>query len=161
MTPYQIVAVALRLFAVWLAIGALRALPSYFVESYPGRGYALFISALTCALALAMWFFPLTIARKLLSRETAEVRGTATPDTWLAAGCSLIGLWILTTAVPKIVYDLLVLNSTSGYDDTSQIRHWIVYNLLEVAIGIWLVLGGMGFRKVFWWAQNAGTKKAL
>jgi hypothetical protein len=23
------------------------------------------------------------------------------------------------------------------------------------------ILGGRGFRKVFWWAQNAGTTKAL
>jgi hypothetical protein len=165
-TPYQIVAVALRLFAVWLGLQALRTVPAFFtVSGFRSRGYVYmtFMLALTVVVILALWFFPRTIAGKLLpSREgQSALASTVTADTWLAMGCSLIGLWTLTTTIPRLVYDFFVLNSMSSYDDRSQLEHSVVYDLVELAIAVWLVLGGKGVKKVFWWAQNAGTRKTL
>jgi hypothetical protein len=33
--------------------------------------------------------------------------------------------------------------------------------MVELLIALWLVLGGKGVSKIFWWAQNAGIRKDL
>jgi hypothetical protein len=163
MTPNQVVAVALRLLAVWLGIEALIAVPSLFmggVARSPPYVYALFILGITAFFMLALWFFPHTIAGKILPSQGTGSPPSATPDTWLAMGCSLIGLWILTITMPRIVLDIYAL-TWPGIDEDSSVKRSMFYHLAEVAIALWLVLGGKGFRKLFWWAQNAGTNKAL
>ncbi len=163
MTPRQIVAVFLRIFAVWLALQVLRTLPTLFAKGAgeaPGFVYETFLFVLTGAIAVALWFFPSTIAGKLLPSPSVAAESSPTADTWLAMGCTLIGIWTLTSTIPHLVYDALAFSAASTYDDTSQIHEWVASNLVESAIAVWLLLGGKGIRKVFWWAQNAGTNKA-
>jgi len=54
--------------------------------------------------------------------------------------------------------DASVLYSTN-IDDTSSLRHSVLYYLAEVALSVWLILGARGFRKIFWWASNVGINK--
>jgi hypothetical protein len=39
--------------------------------------------------------------------------------------------------------------------DTTDMRFAWVYYLAEIAIGIWLLLGARGARRLFWWARKA------
>jgi hypothetical protein len=81
----------------------------------------------------------------------------APPDMWLSVGCALIGLWVLTSALPALVRNLIVLYlSRDTYDDVPNVNIWRIYYLVEIAIGLWLILGAKGFRKLYWWAQTAG-----
>lgn len=76
---------------------------------------------------------------------------------WLAMGRALIGLWILTYALPALIRDTFVLPSAESlYSDASALKSWVLYNLLQVAISLWLIFGGAGFRRLFWWARGAG-----
>jgi hypothetical protein len=162
MSPHQAVAVALRLFAVWLGIYAFRTVVSfaYVRESaVPGFGAAVAFLALTVLLVIALWFFPRSIAGKLLSPDNAKPEAPANPDLWLAMGCALLGLWMLTSALPSLVlvtYALLYIDATS--DDTS-LKRSVLYYVVEIAIALWLIFGAKGFRKMFWWAQHAGYTK--
>jgi multisubunit Na+/H+ antiporter MnhB subunit len=163
-TPHQIVAVALRLFAVWLGLQALTTVPSFFTLNgfhSPNYGWVTFMLAITAVVIFALWVFPLTIAGKLIPRPERQAQPSATPDVWLAIGCTLLGLWTLTTAIPRLVYDYVAWNAMSSYDDRSQLQHWVVYHLVELAIAVWLILGAKGVRKVFWWAQNVAIRKDL
>jgi hypothetical protein len=147
MLPREVVTVAIRLFAICLGLSALHMLPSLFIEG-EGKppGYAL-------------WFFPRLAAGKLVS-GSPENGATASADTWLAMGCALIGLWMLTYAVPALIRDAVVLQSTaSEYSDTANLKSWVLYNLVEVAIALWLAFGATGFRQLFWWARGAGLSK--
>ncbi len=161
MTPRQIVALALRLFAVWLGFQAL----GYVVWFLWGRGsqpadyaYVIFMSAFNAVIIPALWFFPRTIARKLLPSDEAPPHSSATADTWLAVGCTLIGLWALTDTVPKLVYDLFLLNADSGPND---VQRWVLLtHAVKLGIVVWLVLGGKGVGKIFRWAQTAGLNRA-
>lgn len=75
-------------------------------------------------------------------------------------GCALIGLWMLTSALPTLVWDAFVLYSTdSSYQGAENIKPSVAYYSVEVVIAFWLVFGAKGFRKLFWWAQNAGINK--
>ena len=164
MTPHQIIAVALRLFAVWLGLQALTALPSFFTLNgfhSPNFGWMTFMLAITAVVIFVLWVFPRTIAGKLLPPSEPQPASSATPDVWLAVGCTLLGLWTLITTVPRLVYDSFAFNSMSYYEDRSQLRQWVIYNLLRLAIAVWLLLGAKGVRKIFWWAQNVGVRKDL
>jgi hypothetical protein len=162
MSPHQTVAVALRLFAVWLGIYGFRTVVSFAYirdSAAPGFGAAVAFLALTVLLVIALWFFPRCIAGKLLSSDSAKPEASATPDLWLAMGSALLGLWMLTSALPSLVLDtyaLLYIDTTS--DDTNLERS-VLYCAVEVSIALWLVFGAKGFRRMFWWAQHAGYTK--
>ena len=164
MSPHQAVAVAVRIFSVWLAIYMLRTVSSFaFVRQsdVPGFGVAAGFMGLTALLVLILWFFPGSIARKLLSPENAKSEVTATPDLWLAMGCALLGLWMLTSALPSLVLDTYAVLYVDSTSDNSELKRSVVYYLVEIGIALWLLFGAKGFRKLFWWVRNAGYKKAL
>jgi hypothetical protein len=163
MSPYQAAAVAIRLFSICLGIYALRTLPALALAAEgnsPGLAYTSFLFAISFLCAVTLWFFPGIVARKLLPTSKGEAP-TASADTWLAMGCALIGLYMITYAVPALIHDAYVINVSGSYDQTGTAKSWVVYNALEVGIALWLILGAKGFRRAFWWARNAGTRKAL
>jgi heme exporter protein D len=164
MTPHQSVALALRLFAIWVALQTLRTLPAFFtMGGFDSRSYVWMAVtfALNAVVILAFWVFPRTIAGKLVPPPDPEPQPSSSPDQWLAVGCTLLGLWTLTATIPRIAYEAFVLGAMSSSDDHSQLQHLVVYNLVELAIAVWLILGAKGVRNLFWWAQNAGIRKDL
>lgn len=165
MSPQQIVAVVARLLAVWIVIH----LPGQVSEIvYLGghdadrsmRAFAVGGFAVELFVCLAIWFFPLTIARKLLRSSSEERPPPSSSDVWLGMGCALIGLWLLATSLPALVINFFILGSAIGSSgDISSVRENVFFYLAEVAIAAWLILGAKGFQKVFWWARNAGISK--
>jgi hypothetical protein len=139
-------------------------LPSFFTTNgfeSPSYVWMTCLLALTAVVIFALWVFPRTIAGKLLPPPDSQPQPPATPDLWLSMGCTLIGLWTLTTTIPRLVYELLAWNAMSYTDDRVQLRHWVFYYLMELVIALWLLLGAKGVRKLFWWAQNVGLRKDL
>jgi hypothetical protein len=163
MTPHQIVALALRLFAIWLGIHALTYVPWLFQVSgahSPDYVYVAFMLGVNVVIILVLWFLPRIIAWKVLPSAELRSGASATADTWLAMGCTLIGLSTLTTYVPRVIRDLFEVNSLSWAHDADAIV-WVLSDVLGLAIAVWLVLGGKGVGKIFRWAQYAGIKKDL
>ena len=162
MTPHQIVALALRLFAIWMGIQALGYVPWFFQvrgSHSPDYVYVTFMFALNVVIILVLWFFPRIIAWKLLPSDDTRSQPPATADTWLAMGCTLIGLLTLTTTIPRLVEYLYLSNST----DTGWwgLAPEVLSQLVKLAIAVWLVLGGKGVGRIFRWAQYAGIRKGL
>jgi hypothetical protein len=167
MSPQQIVAVMARLLAVWIVIH----LPGQAYEIvFPSsrdadQSMRLFVVggfAVEILVSLALWVFPLTIASKLLRASSEERPPPSSSDVWLGMGCALIGLWLIATSLPALVIDVFVLASAiNASGDISSLRQNVLYYLAELAMAAWLILGAIGFRKVFWWARDAGVKKAL
>ena len=108
MTPHQTLAVAVRLFALWLALYAARELVGAYVAGRErSDAHILPMVAVVSTLALiflvALWFFPKSIARGLLPSSTDAPAKPASPDTWVAVGSGLIGLWLVASAVPGLL----------------------------------------------------------
>jgi hypothetical protein len=169
MTPHQTIAVAVRLFAVWVAVSVAReTLAFYLTTETRNESHALLMTLIgvfiAAAVALALWFFPKTVAHKLLSSSTPDSTPSASPDLWLAMGCALIGLWLLTFSLPALIRDSLVAYFYP-YDNMSELRselrNSLLYYIAEVGIAVWLIFGARGFRKFFWWARDAGRNRAL
>lgn len=162
MSPHQIIAVAVRLFAIWIVIYVVRELPVFYFEgSKQGDPYVLTVTIAIALVSLVgflvLWFFPRTIAQGLLSSSNTESIPPASQDMWLAMGCGLLGLWMLSSALPGLLRDLLVQYLLRAADaGASNLRSWLFYNLAECLIAIWLIFGARGFRKIFWWARTSG-----
>jgi multisubunit Na+/H+ antiporter MnhB subunit len=167
MSPHQIIAVAVRLFAVWFAIHIPGNLYAFYGEGTKfGGSHTVLFTFIAAAVALgivaALWTFPMMIASKLLTTKADPSIPEASPDTWLALGCALIGLWILTDSLPGLIRDSLVYiyySSQPTYGQLQGLLPSILYLLAEVIIGLWLILGAKGFRRVFRWARYAGIEK--
>src|SRR5262245_3631244 len=163
MTPHQTLAVAVRLFAILLALYAVRELLGIYVA---GRDWddaylvpivaAVFV--LVFALLIVLWFFPRSIARGLLPLSSDTPTEPSTPDAWLAIGSALIGLWLVASAMPAIARNLLVLYIfRSDTTDKTSLTHGLLYYLLQFAVGAALVFGANGVRNLIAWARTVGT----
>ena len=162
MSPQQTIAVLVRLFAIWLAIYFARMLPAFYHQMVltldsNAAIIAVAVAAFITAAILFLWFFPRTIAGSLLGSPGPIAADPVSPDTWFAVGCALIGLWLLVPALAGLLYDLslLYLSQRMPDVDTSNISYAWLYYVIEVAFGVWLLLGARGARKLFWWARNA------
>ena len=166
MLPYQVVAVTVRLFAISLGLSALNALPIVSIEQVsqathpPGFVYSLFLIVLTALLALFLWMFPYSVARKLVPKTPEPAAETTAADTWLAIGCAVIGLWLVSRALPGLLRDLYVLNVAEGGVDSHEVKSWALFNFIQLVIAAWLAFGGAGFRKLFWTARNGGGRQS-
>lgn len=162
MLPYQVVAVAVRLFAISLGLAALNALPIVSItQGYrpPGFAYSLFLIVLTAVVALLLWMFPSSVARKLLPKAPEPAAESTAADTWLAIGCAVIGLWLVSRALPGLLRDLYVLQVADSYD-THEVKSWALFNFIQLVIAGWLAFGGIGFRKLFWTTRNGGVQQS-
>ena len=78
MTNAQVVALAVRLFCIWLAIYVLRHAPALWylnTNQMPDAGAAgavIVVSIVMIVIAIALWFFPLAVARTLLPKATLD-----------------------------------------------------------------------------------------
>lgn len=159
MSAIQATAVAVRLFSVWLSfyvigvVSGILSLPT--AESPRLLVLALFI-AIAAVVILTLWKFPLSIARKLVPGSTPNSEQDPAPDTWLAVGCALLGLWVLSSALPKIAGDLLILRIYGSNSDPTLVGRGLIYPFLQIVLATWLILGAKGFRRLFWWARYTG-----
>ena len=160
MTPHQTIAVAIRLFAIWLAIYFLRAAPGYYYGSktYNAPDFAVTFIVVTLAIVavafLILWFFPSNIAKGILPAETISNSNLApvSPDRWFAVGASLLGLWLVADAIPALVRFIFLgllsnrLTSPIYHDESIYLN--VIYYVTELAIGLYLLLGAKGLRSL-------------
>ena len=162
MTPLQTAALGVRLFAIWLAVYCARWAPYLFGEARASREFDLTVvivlaALLSIAAVLFLWFFPRSVARAILpAGDPPQMQTSSSPDAWLAIGCALVGLWVLSEAIPALVQAIwgyaYIQRGNLPVPDEWSAR--LVYALVEAAVGVWLVLGARGMRKVLRWARN-------
>ena len=161
MTPHQTLAVAVRLFAVWLALVVIReVLGSYFFarrEQEALLPIVAIVGLVAAVLVIILWFFPRTIARGLLPSRSEIPAQPSAPETWFAIGVSLIGVWLTASAIPGLLRNLslLYLYASDAIDKSGLISAF-VFLLAQVAVGVVLVVGGNGIKRFIWWARHAG-----
>jgi hypothetical protein len=104
MTPQQIVGLGIRLFAIWLAVRTIPYLVAFQgvpAEQRPPGAYLVVVAY--AIVAVLLWFFPMTIAHKLVPR-TQFAEPLRVPAFEAArVGCALLGLWLLTQSGPGLI----------------------------------------------------------
>jgi hypothetical protein len=164
MSPHQAVALGVRLFAIWLAIYVAREGVSLYAlgrnqDDPYSHAIALGAFAVAALLLLVLWFFPRSVARGLLPPASDAPAPPASPDVWFAVGSALIGLWVMTSAVPAIGRDLAFMYLwREKLVDTTDLVNSLLYHVLELFVAAWLILGAAGVGKIIWGVRNAGLR---
>jgi hypothetical protein len=164
MTPHQALALAVRLFAILVAFYLARELLGFYVYGNERadphvRWIATIVYVLAGLLLIVLWFFPRTIARGLLPLPAdVQAQPSSSAETWFAVGSSLIGLWLMATAVPGLLRNsLFMFLFRSEPADVSGLISGLLYYAVQFLVGVGLILGANGIRKAAWWARNAGS----
>jgi hypothetical protein len=159
MSREDYVAIAVRLFVIWLVLSMFQQafqMTPFFIElgwTSENIAYGLYL-LLGVLVGIFLWIFPLTAARKLLpvmsEPRSEQVIGAPVA---LSLGLTLLGLWLLARALIDGGYWLTML-LLFHRDDTGmmslgpdQIAN-MVATVLELAISLWLVLGNAGLRRL-------------
>lgn len=107
MTPQQAVGLASRLFAIWVALAsfqswaAARALRSQGVLEAAWVQYS--VPAVYWLAAVVLWFFPLSIAHRLVPRTRYEDRMTLPPHQVVLVACIVLGMvLVVVRALPEL-----------------------------------------------------------
>lgn len=167
MSREDIVAVAARLFAVFLAIYALRAL--FILVQVSGQmelsARAILVSVAGCAAmagaALLLWVFPLSVARKLLPvMKEPRSESVVGVDTLFSLGLVLIGMWLLAGAIIDGVYWLSMVMAMRGAgmtmpDMAPDQKAGMIATGAEAIVALILILGSSGLRKLVYRFRNA------
>jgi hypothetical protein len=156
------VAIATRLVAIYiifqLSVQAPMAI-QYLAQGQPaGSAWPYAVAFVAClALCAFLWFFPLTVARKLLPamKEPRSEQSISAP-VGLSLGLTLIGVWIFARGLVDAVYWLTLivrmrqLNQEMGFVWPADQTASIVTTVFELVLGAWLVLGNAGLRRVIY-----------
>lgn len=109
MTPQQIVALGVRLFAVFVALqGAdyLIKIPLGMANTnLAGQVWVSLVGGAICLLvATLLWFFPMVVAHRIVPRTAHDNRLRLQPFEAARAGSCLIGLWLLAASIPGMLW---------------------------------------------------------
>lgn len=159
MAREDFIAVGVRLFAVVLAFKlvstAVATAPFLLHDGMPHWAalYGAFV-LLGMALCVFLWFFPLTVARSLLpvmSEPRSESRLDASVA--LSVGLTLIGVWLLSRALPNLLYWALLFGQQRG--DPHMPLQWSADQIARAAataaeafVGLALVFGSVGLKRL-------------
>lgn len=143
-TPHQFIAVAVRLFALWLLLTSTQiALLAYAMRSTVQHGgeASFVLAAIYLLLAGLLWAFPFAVARGLLPRHTGETTtSVASTDAvavaFVAAGLVIISLKALTPVANYLSLLTMLLLSGQGFGQAPSLH---VDGLIGIAM---LVIGG-------------------
>jgi len=156
----HIVALAVRLFAIVVAIYAIRngiSLTPYFHEQgWEGPSYLYAGIMVTLLLiAIGLWKFPLTIARGLVAfREPGEVdAASASADEIQVAGFTILGLYLFFYVLSDIVYWGFILfisqrNPEFPIEISLEHKGSIASTAIELIFVIFLVFGAKRITKL-------------
>jgi hypothetical protein len=113
MTPQQLIGTAVRLFAIWLGITSIAyfsSIPAALAAAPIGNGsgvtVAYALGGIYVLAALLLWFFPMVVAQKLVPRTQHTNHLSFRSYELARVGCALLGLWLVSKALPSVVWFL-------------------------------------------------------
>ena len=155
MSREDIVAVASRLFAMFLVLTAIRAATASVGtmlsahEGWTSLLYALPVVLGCLIAAFLLWHFPLAIARKLLPvmRDSGPPIETSGSDIQTIA-LTVLGAWVLAESISGVTYWVAFVQFMGSAEYSATLtpsqKASIARDVIELALGIALLLGSPG-----------------
>ena len=161
MSREDYVAVAARLFALYLAFDILKLTPGavqLFEDEFGLHWAAMYSVALLLGLLVCwfLWYFPLTVARKLLPVMRVPTPAiSAAPPAAMALGITLIGVWFLAYALTDATYWLSMLLQYQRMTDMSML--WtaeqtagVAATAAQLVLACVMIFGSTGIRRLIY-----------
>jgi hypothetical protein len=159
MIKKEAVGIAVRLFAIFLGVYSLRFMSTMIPFAATSDSdsvtlnYVLILGAFPLLAAALLWRFPLTVATLLLPASTEQTEATAlNANDMEVAGFSIVGLWVLASAIPDlfywVTYAYAITHVDSGVGWLPDQIGGAVSTVIELGVGFWLLLGSGGLLKM-------------
>lgn len=159
MSREDFVAVASRLFSIYILFVTIRRIPIGIdtISQLGDMGWAVITVAfivVSLLLVSFLWFFPLTVARKLLP-VMREPRSETAIDASVAlsVGITLMGIWFFASAIADTSYWLTL--GLRARDADMYDFHWsheqiagITATAVELVIAVCLLFGSSGIKRL-------------
>ncbi len=168
MNKEEIVAIAVRLFAVALGVNVLNSMPGMFMyfndEVFREAAY-LFSGSLTLIvlISILLWMFPLTVAKKIIPKSGTDAK----IENWsyegiLACGFIVMGVCFLYFVISDSVYWFSVWKFSVSFEGvqrelTPDQIAGIYATVAEFVISVFLILGSRGISNMLLSLRYAGT----
>lgn len=166
MTPHQALALGVRLFAVWYALVLVRELVVFLTSWRPRDDFSALVLvivgiALSVGFLVLLWRFPKSIARGLLPEATGAPTQSSSYELWFTLGTALIGLWFVASSITPILRNLSVMYvfppELVNSENLRSLREGIFYYSADLVLGLCLIFGASGIRKLVWRVRNVGS----
>jgi hypothetical protein len=119
MTPHQIIGFSVRLFAIWFALQGAPYLLTASNNSMPyGTSGAYALGGFFVGVAVLLWFFPMTVAHRLMPRGDGEANVTDKPKELVMVALIVTGIALIAVRGPHLLWYVLrwFLVRVSGID---------------------------------------------
>lgn len=166
MRKEEIVGLAVRIFALYLVLTAVTGLGTFIAFNETGlpgtmpRAAMVAVVAIPLALALLLWFFPLTVAHKLLPPMTADAAPTRLgPGEYQVVAFSVLGMWVLAEQLPAMISWIGVAIYVHGEEAdlmTAREIGRLASTVAGLGIGFWLLFGARGLVGLLRSVRSAG-----
>jgi hypothetical protein len=161
-TPHQILIVGIRLLAIFWFLSILGQIAAAFaaLEQMGAATLPIWISAgIQLAACVFLWFFPATLASKLLRGGNSTVLAGSVPfHEWRDLLIVTVGIFVLARSIPSAVYWAILAGAsdafTSGFTLEQKVNAFAA--LLELLIGTGLIFGARGLGSLIQHLRNAG-----
>ncbi len=145
MSPHQVVGLAVRLFAIWLAVQGVPYLVVASNMPMVGGPTVSYIQGATFAVvALALWLFPMTLAHRLLARVPPDDPISVTSRELLQVALVVTGILLLALKLPALLWYfarwfLIQVNDKYLTETPLEVNAQIIVTAIQVAAGIALI----------------------
>jgi len=167
MSPHQLVALAVRLFAIWLFLYTIRQLiPLTYVFRTPDFELPQMMFVVFCVVLLgisvSMWVFPFTISNRIATfSPSSECAQSWTTNEVYGIGFVLLGFFLLFFGVSDAVYWIFYLiwiedMVEGGPGLTLEQKGSITATVVELVFALVLILGSKGLAKMIHKMRYAG-----
>jgi hypothetical protein len=164
----DIVAIASRLFAIFIVVYELRILAQLVqllaTNTFAPGGLFTLIAIQLAVLATAamLWFFPLTVARKLLpvmKEPRSEV--AVGVSTAFSLALTIMGVWFLANAIVDVAYWLMLFahvhaSDMRGFELTPSQEGSIAATVVRLLLSLGLIFGSTGINSLITRARYGG-----
>jgi len=153
------------LFSIWLIWYGLTHISSTYFTSRGANHETLLApfvigAVLVAAICALLWRFPTVVARKILPKQAEEEESGPVFEDWFSVGCTLLGVWALSKAIPALG-SYLIINylGQKMYPESFNLNpDWplhVAFNVFQLIFGVWLFLGARGIRRIIVWVRQA------
>jgi hypothetical protein len=148
-TAHQVIATAVRLFAIWLLVLAIQAIgiaQALILQAEMPTSLPYFFAACYLVAAVLLWAFPMLVATRLVPRTKFEGSLGLPAQHVVVVACVVMGLWVIVSrALPSLLSYLALAAAWVGSGQTLSTlgsgRHLEgLVALVMLAVGVSLVL---------------------
>ena len=155
MTPYQFVALFVRLFVILAASYILINIPNtyfYLNQNNVSTAWLTGFLSLIFVVLILLWNFPVFVSKKLLSNSIVQEENSVSNKSWFEIGVLLIGVWLFVTAIPSLAqYATLYILSQKANVSGGMPDAWnatLVGLLVKIVLSLILLLNSSMIEKI-------------